>query len=243
MYLATYNAKEINSDPGHSFSELTQLLGFIPVWCVGAGSGFDLWANSLLTVCEYPEYLYLSDCQKVYAISKTEWENYLSARGSITDAKVPTIYDGTTIPNEESYRFEFLVSKEELLNNLIYRSPLIEVGKSILENEGVYKDVFLKQLNSAQDKKQQLLMLHNLYIDTGNVIYQYNTYVLKNSDLPAPGVGLKFAQQFANLYAQYSIYTTNDEFLQQLHNLLIACYQGDSDVINTVVSSKSPFFN
>ena len=243
MYLATYHAKKI--DPDHSFPELTQALGFTPVWCISAESGFDLWANSILSVCEYPEYFYLSNCQNVYAISKTEWENYLSARSGITDSTVPLpeIYDGTTIPNEKNYRFEFLVSEKELFSNLIYHSPLIEVGKNIINNEGIYKDILLNQINSAHDKKQQLTLFHNLYIDTGNVIYQYNTYVLKDSNLPAPGIGLGFTGQFTNLYAQYSCYNTNEEFLQQLHNLLIACYQGNSDAINTVMSSTSPFFN
>lgn len=239
MYVATYKPKEI--EPNHSYPDLSKKLGFDPVWCMSADTSFDLWANSLLTVCQYPDYFYLSDCKNVYAISKTKWENYL-ANNVDANSPVPKLRSAASIPPNERYCFEFFVSKEELLDNLIYRSPLVELGKRMIDKEGVYKDILLEQINSAPTKKLQLLMLHNLYIDTGNVVYQYNTYVLKKSDLPAPSMGLGFTQKFANLYAQYSFVDTKQKYLRDLHNLLKACYQGDPDAIDTVMSSKSPLF-
>lgn len=230
------------NEPNNPFLKLKQILGFTPVWCINADSGFDLWANSLLTVCEYPEYFYMADCKNAYAVSKTEWESYLNNYMD-TNASMPKIFYADSIPQNERYGFEFFVSKEELLSNLIYNTPLVELGQIMINNEGIYRDALLNKINSAQSKKKQLRMLHNLYIDTGNVIYQYNMYVLKNSNLPAPGVGLGFADQFANLYAEYSFFNTTEEYLKSLHNLLAACYQGDPNAIDFVMSSKSPFFS
>ena len=123
------------NEPNNPFLKLKQILGFTQVWCINADSGFDLWANSLLTVCEYPEYFYMADCKNAYVVSKTEWESYLNNYMD-TNASMPKIFYADSIPQNERYGFEFFVSKEELLSNLIYNTPLVELGQIMINNEG-----------------------------------------------------------------------------------------------------------